>query len=134
MENTLSVEHFDCPRESQNVDSFDISGNELLSILSMYDLCGLWRLDLKTSKVFWSKDVASIHNMEEQKDPVDLQTALGSYHPEDRKTLARLLDETIVNKTGYRFVLRMRRKDGSYKLVKCIGKYRVAKNGNEELI
>jgi hypothetical protein len=130
----LSVEAFGEPRPFQDISSFEMSGNDILSLLSMHDTYGAWRLDLASGKVEWSKDVYEIHGMPFTEGSVDLASAIAAYHPEDAKIVAQLIEEAIANKSGYRFVLRLRRPNGTCKMVKSIAKYRKRENGKEELI
>jgi hypothetical protein len=84
-----------------------MSGNDILSLLSMYDPYGAWRLDLASGEVEWSKDVYEIHGLPFTEGFVDLASAIAAYHPDDAKMVAQLIDEAIVSKSGYRFVLRI---------------------------
>lgn len=125
----LSVELLDEPRAIQDVSGFDISGSELLEILSSFDLYGLWRMDLGSGQIFWSPDVFRVHELEPSDGPVDMRTVLKNYHPEDKITVARLMDEAIEKRRGYRFVLRVLLPSGRYKLVKSIAKFRDRNDG-----
>ena len=131
---TLSVQEHDALREPQDIDCFNISGTELLSLMAMFDPIGIWCIDLETSRIKWSRDIFEVQGKDEISDESsNLQEAFRAWHPEDRQILAGLIDETIVNKLGFRAVLRLKRKDGSNVLAKIIGKYRVT-NGREEII
>lgn len=135
MENSaLSVDIFDEIRTAQDISDFDLTSNELLSILAMYDRYGIWRLDLETGLVYWSRDVYKIHGIEYSEGPVNLTSALNAYHPEDATVISQLIEETIAEKTGFRFVLRLKTKSNNYKLVKSSGKYRLNSKGDPELV
>jgi hypothetical protein len=130
----LSVDIFDKIRSTQNISGFDLTADELLSILAMYDRYGLWRLDLESGLVYWSRDVYEIHGLEYSDGPVNLTSAINSYHPEDATVISQLIEETISEQSGFRFVLRLKIKSGGFKLVKSSGKYRVNSEGKAELI
>jgi PAS domain-containing protein len=130
----LNVEVFENPRPRQQVGSFNLSAEDLLEILSSFDPYGLWRLDLETGQVFWSPDVFQIHGLEQADGPVDMNEAFKLYHPEDARTLCRLIDDAIRSKSGYRFVLRLRMPGGKYRLIKSIARYRDTDGGSSELV
>ncbi len=131
---TLSVDVFDDVRDGQDISDFNLSTDELLSILSMYDPYGIWRLDLESGLVQWSKDVFEIHGMKYEEGPVNLKQAIDAYHPEDAAVLGQLIEETIAKQSGFRFVLRLKTKSGGYKLVKSSGKFRINSEGKPQLV
>lgn len=131
---TLNVQLFEKERALQDISGEDMSSTDMLSLLSMFDPYGFWRLDLNTGEVFWTRDVYEIHGLEYSEGPVDLTRAMRAYHPEDQKTVAALLEETINTQTGFRFVLRLKQAGGGYKLVKSIGRYRQRPDGREEIV
>ncbi|MGI9353158.1 MAG: hypothetical protein ACR2O3_16490 [Rhizobiaceae bacterium] len=130
----LHVENFANKRDLQHIEEMGLTSSELLGILASFDQYGVWRLDLAAGQVYWSRDTFLIHGMEPHDGPVDFHAALTAYHPEDSQTLATLIDETIANKSGFRFVLRLRSGDCRYKLVKSIGTYRIREDGAEEIV
>ena len=134
MNMALSVQEHDALREPQDIDGFDISSAELLSLMAIFDPIGIWCMDLETSRIKWSKDVFEVHCKDNISDEsLNLQDALSAWHPEDRQILAGLIDETITNKSGFRAVLRLKNRGDSYSLARTLGKYRV-NNGREEII
>jgi hypothetical protein len=130
----LIVEETENTRPVQDYSDFDLSGEDVLKLLSMYDPYGVWRMDLTSGKVYWSKDVYEIHGLPYTKGEVDLTKAIKAYHPEDAKMVAQLLDEAIASKSSFRFVLRLSQPDGTYKMVKSSAKYRVSTDGKAEII
>lgn len=121
------------PRPQQEISDFRLSPQEMIDLLSMYDPYGVWRMDLESGSVHWSRDVFEIHGLEYSDGPVDLNAALAAYHPDDAKIVAQLLDETIEKKSGFRFVLRLKQSNGRYKMVKSTCRYRQNQDGSEEL-
>jgi len=130
----LNVEVFANPRPRQLIGSFNLNAEDLLEILSSFDPYGLWRLDLESGQFFWSRDVFNVHGLEPAEGPVDMNEAFKLYHPEDARTLGRLIDDAIRSKSGYRFVLRLRMPDGKYRLVKSVARYREPEDGTGELV
>ena len=130
----LQVETFANKRDQQEIEELGLTSSDLLGILASFDHYGVWRLDLATGQVYWSRDIFLIHGMEPHDGPVDLNAALSAYHPEDSQTVVTLIEETVANKSGFRFVLRLKSDDGRYKLVKSIGSYRVTEDGRKEIV
>ena len=129
----LNIDFRDELRPSQAVDELNISGQELLNVLASFRNYGLWRLNLETQKSTWSEDVYRIYGMAYTPGRIDLDYAMGQYHPDDRPYLARLLDDAVAHKSGFQFVLRLKGRGGRYKLVQSIGKYRERADGAREL-
>ena len=130
----LSVETFEEAREKQDISEFSLTGQEVVNILAMYDPYGVWRLDINTGLVYWSDDVFLIHGLDIVSGPVNLNDAINAYHPEDGRVIGQLLEECIANKSGFRFVLRLKKPEGGYKLVKSIGRYRENSDGDREVV
>lgn len=130
----LSVEDFDEMRPKQDLSNFNLGSEEVVQLLSMYDPYGVWRLELDTGHVYWSDDVFEIHGLEVKPGPVNLNDALNSYHPDDARVIAQLLEDCIANKSGYRFVMRLKKPNGEFRLVKSSGKYRETPDGKGEII
>lgn len=116
--------------EKQKWRHVGATGDELIELLGSFRPFGIWRAELETGLVFWSEDVYRIHGMEPSTEPVSLAEAINRYHPDDATMVAQLIETVSRNKSGYRFVLRLRRPDGSYKLVASAGRYR-PDNGGE---
>ncbi|EFL87925.1 PAS domain-containing protein [Ahrensia sp. R2A130] len=120
----LNLDFRERARNPQMIDDIDVSGAELLNILSAFDNYGMWRLDIETSQVSWSEDVFRIHELPQVDGPVDLEAAISRYHPEDQQYLPQVIEEAITRKSAFRFVLRLKRAYSGYKLVKSTGKFR----------
>lgn len=130
----LSVELFDQMRREQDLSSFELTGDELVGLLSMYDPYGVWCLDIETGHVFWSEDVFEIHGLESKPGPVNLNDAINAYHPEDAKVIGQLIEDCIAQKSGFRFVLRLKNPKAGFHLVKALGRYRERPDGKKEII
>lgn len=129
----LAIEEHATPRPQQDIGQFCFSANEMINLLGQFDPYGAWIMDLETGRVSWSRDAYEIHGMEPTDGHVDLNAAIRAYHPDDRKIVAQMIDETIENRSGFRYVLRIQQAGGSYKLVKCTARYRVNRDGREEI-
>jgi hypothetical protein len=129
----LYFEVVDTPAHKQPLKDIGLQDVDLLEVLAQFDPYGVWRMELETGLLFWSRDVFEVHEMTYQPGPVDLRKAIDSYHPDDREMVINCIEEAASRKTGFRFVLRLQRADGSYKLVKCIGRYRLNSEGGEEI-
>ena len=130
---TLNLDLRSGRRPAQDISSFAISATDVLNVLSQFDPYGLWRMDVGTGLVHWSHDVYAIHGMEATDGGVDLAQAMSSYHPDDRKLMAQVIEDSVKNKSAFRFVLRVMNRHGTYKLVKCTGLFRESEQGSPEI-
>jgi len=123
------------PREALPVEpqSIGLSAEDILRAISRFDAIGIWRFDLDTGLVFWADEVFEIHGWEVKDGPVDLAAAIGAYHPDDRDVVSKCIEEASKNKTGFRFVLRIKSQDDEYIWVKSSGLYRKFDDGSEEI-
>ena len=120
----MNVDFRDDLRPCQKDDDIEISGEELLEVLSCFNAYGRWRFDIAMGSMTWSEDVYRLHDMPVTAAPVGMKTAVSRYHPEDRQYLPALLDDAISNKSGFQFALRIKSRRDTYKLVHAVGKYR----------
>lgn len=114
--------------------AFDVDGSDLLDLLTQFDLFGTWRKDIETSLTHWSRDIYDIFEWPRGEGPVDTCKAIRTFHPEDRPLVLDCIAEAASRKTGFQFVLRMLRPDGSWKYVQANARYRINPEGREELI
>ena len=73
---------------------------------------GHWRLDLRTKRVVWSKEVYAIHGLSPDTFDPNLDSAIDFYHPDDQPKVRASLDEAVVARGPVGFQLRLRRADG----------------------
>ncbi len=119
-----------CP---QDVDAIGLGGASILDALSQFDPYGAWRLDVETGLTYWTRDVFAIHDLPFSEGPVDVLSAIGAYHPDDREIVYQCIEEAVAKKTGFRFVLRLGDTADNCKLVKATGIYRENIDGKPEL-
>ena len=133
MNTDVKVEFHEQFRPLQSLEKLGLDEVNLLNVLSQSEPFGVWRLELDTGLVYWSADVYEIHELEAKEGPVDVMNAVAAYHPDDRDLVINCIEEAVARKTGYSFVLRLQRKDGSIRLVKSNGQYRIGSSGREEI-
>jgi len=129
----LHLEVKESQRPQQSLTEIGLEDASLLEALSQFDLYGAWRIELETGMVYWTHDVFEIHGLPVREGPVDLTKVISLYHPDDRELVMNCIEEAATRKTGFRYVLRLTTPDGHNKLVKCNGRYRVNREGREEI-
>lgn len=134
MDQTLQFAVLDKPRPVQKVDKTGLDGATMLKLMSQFEPCGLWRVELETGLVYWTEDVFEVHELPPREGPVNLKTAIDAYHPEDRQMVIDCLEDVVARKSGFRFVLRIANKSRGYKLVKALGMFHIDDQGREWLI
>ncbi len=112
----------------------NINAQEVVDALAQFDPYGTWRIDISSGLMHWSEDVFRIHGLQQTDGPVNLITVLNVYHPADREIVLRAIEETTARKSGFRYVLRVQRRTGGYKLVKCTGTYRELEDATPEIV
>lgn len=94
--------------------------DELIKLVMRADPFGNWRFDVASQQVWWSPNVYAIHGIKPESGPVDINTAIDAYHPDDAISVGLLIDHAIENKKGFDFVMRLNRTDGSLRFVQSI--------------
>ncbi len=83
---------------------------------------GTWRMDLKTKKIIWSKQVFESFGL----DPKDKEPSYKAYqaliHPDDWVSLSQKVQDTLEHGTMYEMEIRHRQPDNSYKWMYAKGK------------
>lgn len=133
MEN-LQFAMLDEPRPPQPFEQFGVDPAEFFSVLSQFEPFGVWRMDLETGLVYWTRDIFEIHEIPFTDGPVNIKMAIEAYHPDDQSLLMDCLEDVVARKSAYHFVLRLATRAGGYKYVKSLGKYYVMDDGTETLI
>ncbi|MFZ2100287.1 MAG: PAS domain-containing protein [Oricola sp.] len=129
----LFIEIKDAPRPRQKLEEIGLEDACFIDALAQFDLYGVWRIDLESGMVFWSRDVFEIHGLPYKEGPIDQTKALNAYHPDDRALVRDCFADAIERKTGFRFVMRIMGADSEYHLIKASGMYRVNRHGKGEV-
>ena len=90
-----------------------IEQKRLLGMAEAMSGVGHWRYSVANGHVVWSDEVYRIHGVEPGTFDPNLGDALSFYHEDDRPILTGLVDQSIRDKSGYDFELRLWRKDGA---------------------
>lgn len=101
----------------------------LLQLVMHAEEFGTWRLDVRSQAAWWSPTVFRIHGLPPYDEPITLEDAVRLYHPDDAKTVAWLVQQAIVKRSGYSFVLRLNRADGQQRLVESIATVEIDEDG-----
>jgi len=82
---------------------------------------GHWRLDNVLGQVSWSDNVYRIHGVTPETFSPTLESGLDAYHPDDRDRVAECVQRALDDRIPFDFQLRLRRADGSERIVRSIG-------------
>ncbi|RZJ97380.1 MAG: response regulator [Brevundimonas sp.] len=80
---------------------------------------GHFRLDVATGEVTWSDQIFRIHGFEPGEVDATVESALGSYHPDDAERVRDRIAEAIRTGEGYDSRLRLIRKDGAERVARA---------------
>ncbi|MEO1197708.1 MAG: PAS domain-containing protein [Pseudomonadota bacterium] len=103
--------------------------SRLMQLILRTEGFGTWRIDIASGKCWWSRQVYRIHGMEPHESPVPLEEAVRKYHEKDAKSVAWLIQRSILDRTGYSFVFRLVREDGEERLVQSIADVEIGSDG-----
>ncbi|MEM9287020.1 MAG: ATP-binding protein [Pseudomonadota bacterium] len=82
---------------------------------------GHWRLDLQKNKLFWSEGVYRIHGLDPATFTPTLENAVEMYHPDDRESVAALVEDAAKSGESFDFVKRVLRSDDTVLFVRSRG-------------
>ncbi|MBO6636524.1 MAG: PAS domain-containing protein [Roseitalea sp.] len=134
MDQSLQFSVMDGPRPLQETEDVTIASAAFLEMMSQFEPFGLWRMELETGLVYWTRDIYEIHEIPHRDGPVNVKMAIDAYHPDDRDLVVDCLEDVVARKSGFHFVLRIVTSNGRHKMVKAVGKFHVGEDGREELI
>jgi PAS domain S-box-containing protein len=106
----------------------------LLRILENHLRLGIWRLDIASGELSWSRRVFEIYGLPYHPGPVDSAVAIESLLPEDRKRAADIMVRAIQEKTGFEYTLRIRTGEGMIRVIECVGGAELGQNGALEAV
>lgn len=115
---------------NQPMEQVGVSAAEVVDLLGSVCPLGIWRLEIETGRMFWSRDAFLIHGMEPADEPVSLSQVLACYHPDDAVLVEQLMETATAQGNGYRYVMRAHNGKGCYRLIALAGRYR-PDNGGE---
>lgn len=88
-----------------------------LDLIENVSNIGYWYFSLDDKKIFWSEGIYKIHGVTADKYTPDFETAVNFYHPDDRDSVIKIIDQTIAEKKSNSFNLRLVRPDGDIRFV-----------------
>jgi hypothetical protein len=83
---------------------------------------GVWELDLRNGSSRWSEELDHLWQRDPSCEPAGLESFLEGVHPEDRKLVADLLDESIALHSGFSVVHRVQGPGGRERRVHTRGR------------
>lgn len=88
---------------------------QLLEVTGTLAKIGGWELDLRTNKLFWTREIFRIHGIEPPEP--DLAGGINAYRPPDRPTIIAAVQAAIDHGTPYDLELQIVTGDGSLRWV-----------------
>jgi PAS domain S-box-containing protein len=106
-----------------------LKANKLAGLAEELAGIGHFHRDLSADSAVWSSQVYRIVGLEPDGRPVQLQTSINVFHPDDRALVSRAVQRTISEGVGFAFDARVVRPDGEIRHVVCRGSPEVSENG-----
>ncbi|WP_162596170.1 EAL domain-containing protein [Methylobacterium sp. 17Sr1-1] len=91
--------------------------NRNLTLAEQMARIGHWRVDLASGAVAWSDEVCRMHGRAPGDPVVNVEEALGYYHPEDRGRIMALVAAAREHREGFSFKARIVRADGEVRTI-----------------
>ncbi|MBI4923147.1 MAG: PAS domain-containing protein [Devosia nanyangense] len=102
----------------------------LLQLLESHLHLGIWRLEIPSGRLLWSRRVFEIYGQPFQPGPVDPTMALQSLVPEDRKAAGDIIVRAIQEKSSFEYTLRIMTGAGEFRLIECVGGMEPSETGS----
>ncbi|MCH2038781.1 MAG: PAS domain-containing protein, partial [Rickettsiales bacterium] len=83
---------------------------------------GHWLINIKNKSLFWSDQIYHIHGLKKEEYTPEIESAIESYHPDDKEKVITLVNKAIENQEPFEFKLRLIRPNGELRHVSCRGK------------
>jgi PAS domain S-box-containing protein len=93
----------------------------LLKLLGSHLHLGIWRLEIPSGRLLWSRRVFEIYGRPYQPGPLDPAMALESLVPEDRRAAGDIMVRAIQEKSSFEYTLRILTGAGEFRLIECVG-------------
>ena len=103
--------------------------NQLMKVQHIVKL-GFWEFDVKNDKLYWSKEIYEIFNLDPNKFKPSYLNFVNIVHPDDRRKVNEAYKQSLKNKKNYSIEHRLLTKDNTIKWIheECITKF--DENGN----
>jgi len=82
---------------------------------------GSWEWDVVSDRLSWTDEHYRIWGVA-LGTPVDMTTVMDGIHPDDRARVQRIIDQSLLDGKAYRMQFRVRRADGTERMVEAHGK------------
>lgn len=79
---------------------------------------GFWSIDLRTSKLFWSSEIYSIHGVAQGSYTPTMKDAFVFCHPDDRREAQRIVSNGIEKRLPWSFKVRIVQPSGDIRIVR----------------
>lgn len=101
----------------------------LLNLLGHHQRLGVWRLEIPSGQLFWSKRVFEIYGFEYRQGPVDPSLALQCLVPEDRKAAGEIMIRAIQQKSNFEYTLRIMTGTAEFRVIETVGGMELTETG-----
>lgn len=99
-----------------------IARNRMLELAEELSHFGHWRLDAKRRALSWSRGVFLIYGRNPNSFTPTLESALASFHPEDRPSVEKAVEDALANGTAYSLDVRIIRPEGMIRNVEMVAR------------
>ncbi len=104
--------------EKKKTEEINIKYQELLNESQRLAKIGSWELDLLNNILTWSEEVYRIFEIDPLKFGASYEAFLNLVHPDDREFVDNAYTKSVINKTGYNIIHRLKFNDGRIKYLK----------------
>lgn len=101
---------------SQRTEQLQISQQRLEEAQNMAHI-GNWELDLQTNKLYWSKEIFRMFEVDPNKFKASYEAFISAIHPDDRELVNDAYSQSLVDKKPYNVTHRLLMRDGTIKYV-----------------
>ncbi|GAB2609626.1 PAS domain-containing hybrid sensor histidine kinase/response regulator [Belliella aquatica] len=102
--------------------------NELYRLGEEVAQVGVWEINLIKNSVYWSDEVYAIHEIEENRDDFNIDTALDFYLPPFKPTMAQAVKNCIDEGKDFDHTVKIKTIKGNEKWVRVLGKAKFSDN------
>jgi PAS domain-containing protein len=102
---------------------------QLLGLLENNLRLGMWRLNIATGELFWSRRAFQIYDRPYREGAIDPGVAIEALISQDRKSAADLMLGAIKRKGGFEYTLRITDQAGKIRVIECVGRVELSDKG-----